>query len=249
MKDRKTGEGRSRDCCAKHRPEPFGNEGLASNGQRVLDVGKRHMPRHLWIFPFMSVGLLSTWSACDRGAQGRLHCLTLNDGRLIWSRPLNDEYAVEAGMFPVASSPLLDGERLILNVGGRHTEAGIVALDKHTGRTLWTATGDGASCATPRAAAMHGRHYVFVWTSENLVALDSATGHEWWSIHFRPNHPDTINATSPVFGPRHVRSGANHAVGPPTDSVPHGLARTTTGTRIPATNRRTSGGRRFHSGR
>lgn len=132
------------------------------------------------------------------GAEGRLHCLSLQDGQRIWSRPLHDEYAVEPGTFPVASSPLLDGERLILNVGGRQTGAGIVALDKHTGRTLWTATGDGPSCATPRTATMHGREFAFVWTCENLVALDSASGHVWWKIPFRANHPDTINATSPV---------------------------------------------------
>ncbi len=132
------------------------------------------------------------------GAEGKLHCLDLQRGTLLWSRSLNDEYDVEPGMFPVASSPLLDGERLILNVGGRRAGAGIVALDKHTGRTLWTATGDGASCATPRAATMHGRRMVFVWTYDNLVAMDPESGRVWWQVAFRANHPDTINATSPV---------------------------------------------------
>jgi outer membrane protein assembly factor BamB len=132
------------------------------------------------------------------GAEGEFHCLDLSQGTLLWSRSLSDEYGVEPGRFPVASSPLLDGDRLILNVGGRSAGAGIVALDKRTGQTLWTATGDGASCATPKVAAVHGRRVVFVWTSENLVALDPESGRVWWRIPFRANHPDTINAVSPI---------------------------------------------------
>ncbi len=132
------------------------------------------------------------------GAEGRLHCLDLHRGVPCWSRSLNAEYQVEPGMFPVSSSPLLDGDRLIVNVGGRPSTAGIVALNKHTGDTLWTATADGASCATPAAATLHGRRFVFVWTYEHLVALDPASGRVWWQIPFRAHHPDTINASSPV---------------------------------------------------
>ncbi len=132
------------------------------------------------------------------GAEGQLHCLDLHRGTECWSRSLNDEYDVEPGMFPVGSSPLLDGDRLILNVGGRASAAGIVALDKRTGQTLWTATRDGASCATPRVAMIHGRRMVFVWTYDNLVAMDPESGRVGWRVAFRAKHPDTINATSPV---------------------------------------------------
>jgi outer membrane protein assembly factor BamB len=133
------------------------------------------------------------------GAEGKLHCLDLGRGTEIWARRLCDDYEVVEGLFAVATSPLVDGDRVIVNVGGRARGAGIVALDKHSGRTLWTATRDGASCATPRAATIHGRRYVFVWTFDALVSLDPESGHVGWRIPFRAHHPDTINASSPLI--------------------------------------------------
>jgi outer membrane protein assembly factor BamB len=133
------------------------------------------------------------------GAEGDLHCLDLTDGTEIWFRSLCREYEAEEGLFAVATSPLVDGDRVIVNVGARAQGAGIVALDKVTGDTLWTATSDGASCATPRAATIHGQRYVFVWTYDALVSLDPESGRVWWRIPFRANHPDTINASSPLI--------------------------------------------------
>src|SRR5262245_26192736 len=107
------------------------------------------------------------------GTEGNLYCLNRSDGALIWQRELWHEFAIEqAGYFPPAGSPLLVGDRLILNLGATEAAAGIIAMDKDDGRTLWTATKHGASYATPCAATIHGREFVFVFTAEGLVALD-----------------------------------------------------------------------------
>ena len=144
------------------------------------------------------------------GAEGRLHCLGLDRGTLCWSRSLLDDYPVEPGLFPVASSPLLAGERLIVNLGAGAAGAGVVALDKHTGQTLWTATQDGPSCATPKAATIHGRPYVFVWTAQHLTALDPASGRVWWQIPFSANIPEKIHATSPLVSGDVVLASGYH---------------------------------------
>lgn len=132
------------------------------------------------------------------GAEGRLHCLNLDDGSMVWARSLSEEYEVEEGLFAVGASPLLEGDRLILNVGGAQPGSGIVAIDKQTGETLWTATDDGASYATPTAATIHNRRYVFVLTSEGLVSLDPNTGSVWWQIPFKPRKLDSCNAATPL---------------------------------------------------
>jgi outer membrane protein assembly factor BamB len=144
--------------------------------------------------PVLEQGRVYAW-----GAEGELHCLSLEDGTEIWGRSLNDEYHPEEGLFPVASSPLLDVDRLILNVGGKTAGAGMIALDKGTGETLWTASDHARSCATPRAATIHGRRYIFAFTNEGLLSLDPETGSIWWSIPFRPRNPEKINATSPLI--------------------------------------------------
>ncbi len=132
------------------------------------------------------------------GAEGRLYCLAMEDGRKLWERSLAKQYHVEPGMFAVAVSPLVENDRLILNIGGVKTGAGIVAIDKNTGQTLWTATNHGASYASACAATIHGQRYVFVFTRDGLVALDPASGHVWWCIPFSARNPQKENATSPV---------------------------------------------------
>lgn len=137
------------------------------------------------------------------GAEGNLHCLDLADGRQVWRRSLSEDYQVPADLFAVASSPLVEGELLILNVGGGAPDTGIVALNKRSGETIWSATSDGASYATPCPATIHGRRHVFVFTRAGLVSVDpdmnnSPSGRVRWSIPFAPKNPEKINASSPI---------------------------------------------------
>ena len=132
------------------------------------------------------------------GIEGMLHCLKLDDGSLLWQRPLNKQFEVESLLYGVGASPLVDDDRLIINVGGEKTNAGVVALDKLTGETLWTATDQPAAYATPTPATIHGKRYVFVLTDRGLVSLDPSSGKVHWSIDFRAKNPERVNATSPL---------------------------------------------------
>ena len=50
-------------------------------------------------------------------------------------------------MWGIAAAPLIDGDRLIVNVGGEH--ACLVALDKKTGEEIWKALDDPAQYSAP----------------------------------------------------------------------------------------------------
>jgi len=130
------------------------------------------------------------------GAEGKLHCLAVANGTKRWRRDLRSDYEVEPGDFAAAGSPLVEGDLLIVNVGGAH--AGIVAFDTRNGDERWRATGHAAGYATPVAATLHGRRTLFVFTAEGLVALRPTTGEVLWEIPFRANHPEKVNAASPV---------------------------------------------------
>ena len=135
-------------------------------------------------------------------AQGLLNCLTLRDGKVVWSRQLSEEYQVPELVFAVGHSPLIERDRLILNVGGSVDHTGILAINKMTGETIWGATDQGASYSTPAAATIHGRRLVFVLTSEGLVSLDPADGHVFWTIEFKSMTPrEAPSAVTPlVYG-------------------------------------------------
>src|SRR5262245_48114534 len=52
------------------------------------------------------------------GAEARLHCLELTSGRVIWKRDLRADYHVKQDFFGAASTALVEGSLLIVNVGG-----------------------------------------------------------------------------------------------------------------------------------
>lgn len=147
------------------------------------------------------------------GAEGRLHCLAFETGAKKWERNINEDYQVEQGFFGVGATPLLEDDRLIINVGGKKTSAGIAALATTDGKTLWTATDEGASYATPRGATIHGQRHVFVFTEAGLVDIEPKSGKARWSIPFRSKLFESVNATSPLVSGDLVFVSATYGTG------------------------------------
>ena len=136
------------------------------------------------------------------GAQGVLHCLRFTDGKKVWSLDTHRKFGVTKGFFGAASTPVVDGTRLFLNVGGRDG-AGLVALDKDVGRVLWTATGDEASHSSPVVASFGGKRHVVFYTRAGLQAVDPATGDVRFHQQWRSRSRASVNAAMPlVIGDR-----------------------------------------------
>lgn len=127
---------------------------------------------------------------------GRLQCLKLTDGERVWQRALLDDYTVPPSFFGVGTSPILEGNRLIVNVGAR--EAGIVAFDKDSGKEVWKATGDGASYSSPIAATIDGVRHVIFFTRQGIVSLNPADGAVRFSKRWRSRMNASVNAATPV---------------------------------------------------
>ena len=53
------------------------------------------------------------------GAEGVLLCLKLEDGSVVWRRDCQKEFNVPEAFFGVGSTPILDGDRLLVMVGGQ----------------------------------------------------------------------------------------------------------------------------------
>src|SRR5262249_26076456 len=139
------------------------------------DFGKGDGPRST---PLVAGGRVYTL-----GAEGTLHCLELETGKKVWERPLNEDYQVRKGVFGVSTSPLLDGDLLLVNVGGKG--AGIVAFARDTGKEVWRATGHEASYASPVAATIAGTRHVIFFTREGIVSLNPKDGTVRFSKHWR----------------------------------------------------------------
>ncbi len=145
------------------------------------------------------------------GAEGRLHCLDLEQGTKIWDRSINKEYQVRPSYFGVGTTPLVVDNLVLVNVGGRG--AGIVAFALATGKEVWKATSDGASYASPIAADVAGGRQAIFFTREGVVILDPTTGAVGYQKRWRARYDASVNAATPLLIGDRVFISASYETG------------------------------------
>ncbi|MBT7535315.1 MAG: PQQ-binding-like beta-propeller repeat protein, partial [Verrucomicrobia bacterium] len=74
------------------------------------------------------------------GAEGKLYCIGIQDGREIWMRDTAKDFNIPEAFFGVGSTPLLEDDKLIVMVGGQ-PNSGVVAFEASTGKTIWENVG------------------------------------------------------------------------------------------------------------
>ncbi len=139
------------------------------------------------------------------GAEGMLHCLELGSGEVVWTRDLQREYRVSQDFFGTASTPLIEGSRLVINVGAPGGPT-VVALDTATGQEIWRAGSEwGPSYASAVPAVVHGQRRVFVYAggessppTGGLMCIDPATGAVDFAFPWRSKTFESVNASCPV---------------------------------------------------
>lgn len=175
------------------------------------------------------------------GAEGKLLCLDLKTGALVWQRDTGKEWTVAEAFFGVGSTPVLEGDTLLVMVGGQ-PNSGMVGLDAATGKTKWESVGgknwDGlpmtgwrgertvkwdpadriyekqASYSTPVLATVNGARQAFCLMRQGLVSLNPTNGNVNFSFWFRSEANDSVNASCPiVVGNKILISGAYYRIG------------------------------------
>lgn len=124
------------------------------------------------------------------GAEGDLTCLSAADGTLIWHRNLPSDFDAEVPTWGFAAHPLIDGELLYTMVGGKGQ--GVVAFEKSTGQVRWKSLDAQAGYCAPRIIHSGGRRQLIVFHPEAVVALDPASGDEFWNIPIKPSYEMSI---------------------------------------------------------
>jgi outer membrane protein assembly factor BamB len=146
------------------------------------------------------------------GAEGRLIAADLESGKELWSVDTREEYRTAEGYFGAACSPLVEGGRVLLNIGGADG-AGIVALEAATGKLAWKATDHEASYSSPVAATLEGERHVFFFTRSGLVDLAPADGRIRFQFPWRARIAASVNAAAPLVIGRRVFISASYQTG------------------------------------
>jgi outer membrane protein assembly factor BamB len=128
---------------------------------------------------------------------GDLFCVKAVDGAEVWHRNILRDFGGRNIPWLISESPLVDGNNLIVTPGGPN--AGIVALDKMTGRTVWTSKelSDEAGYASPVVADVQGVRTIMTLTSAAGVGVRASDGKLMW--RYRPVANGTANITTPIF--------------------------------------------------
>jgi outer membrane protein assembly factor BamB len=115
------------------------------------------------------------------GAAGDLYCLAVETGEVIWEKHYLTDFDSFVPTWGVASSPIIDGDRLITVVGG---EPGglVMAFDKRTGAEVWRAldvVGE-MGYGQPIIIEAGGARQLIVWHAAALVSLNPVSGEVYW---------------------------------------------------------------------
>ena len=124
-----------------------------------------------------------------------LYCLEAASGKLVWERDLAQDYQIE-DTATISASPLVDRDRVILQVGGK-PDACVVAFDRKSGREIWRNLNESGGQASPMIIKAGGRRQLVVWTTQSVSSLDPATGRLFWREDFSAGNSSAV--ATPVF--------------------------------------------------
>ena len=151
------------------------------------DTGKE-----LWKHAYPNRGKSIPWGSCPRAtpaisggivytlsARGQLFALDLQNGHVLWQKDLTKDFRADLPTWAYCSSPLVVGNRLIVNPGSPRYS--LVALDLKTGKTVWNASGAEANYGSYLVAEVQGFQQIVGYDQEEVSGRSTVDGRVIWS--------------------------------------------------------------------
>ena len=175
----------------------------ASDVVRCLDL---RSGKDIWRFPYLDArddnsGFARATPTVDTGRVytlsrlGALNCLDADTGLKVWSRNIITDFVGKRPRWDLATSPVIDGDRLIVCPGG--TNAAVAVLKKQTGELIWKGAGsDVAGYATPVVAQLNGRKQYIFFNASGLMGVEPDGGKVLWQLPWKTEYD--VNAATPL---------------------------------------------------
>ena len=179
-----------------------------TEGKEILGVFDTATGKELWNYPvgerwkdMMGNGPRSTPTVVDGvvyvlGAHGTLAAIDTATGKELWRQDLKKTLGARPPTWGISTSPLIEGELLILDAGGRSGHS-IVALERSTGKLAWNAESDKAGYAMPLPLTVGESRQVVMFTGSQVVGVDPADGRVLWKRPWKTSYD--VNAAMPLF--------------------------------------------------
>ena len=129
------------------------------------------------------------------GATGVLLCLNNRTGEMLWKRNILDDFDAENLYWGVSTSPLVEKDMLLVNVGG--AGASVVALNKHSGDVIWKKHEDVGSYSSPIAITVEGVRELVFFCGRSIVGMSPVDGRLHWRQEWTTL--SDMNIATPIF--------------------------------------------------
>jgi outer membrane protein assembly factor BamB len=140
---------------------------------------------------------------------GRLAAYRTDNGEGVWQVDVVERLGGRVPVWGYAESVLIDGDKLICTPGGEET-ATLAALDKKSGRMLWTSgkVTERAEYASPILIEYNDVRQIVTMTRGGLIAVSPDNGKLIWRYNRPANRKTTehftANVNTPVYADGHV---------------------------------------------
>ncbi len=125
---------------------------------------------------------------------GDLTCLDATDGKIVWKKNILREFGGTNIQWGLNETVVIHGDKLICTPGG--STHNIVALEKTTGKLIWSSKGKGELSAycTPLLTKVGDRNLLITHTAKNIIGVDADRGTLLWNyphVNRWDVHPNT----------------------------------------------------------
>jgi len=152
------------------------------------------------------------------GTEGDLVCLETATGKERWRKSLPRDFGGSMmSMWKFSESPLVDGDRLVFTPGAQ--DAGLVAVDKKTGQTIWKTTlpdlgprgRDGAAYSSIVVSNAAGVKQYVQLLGRGLVGVRASDGRYLWGYNRVANN--VANISTPLVRANFVFASTGYGTG------------------------------------
>jgi outer membrane protein assembly factor BamB len=137
------------------------------------------------------------------GGMGIVCCLSVNDGKMLWSQDAQNQFEGKYHDWGIAESVLLTDQAAIYVTGGELTS--VVAFDKITGNLLWKTKSLGGlrAYASSLLIERNGLKIIVAQTGNDLIGINSLDGGILWNFNLLPYQTTKmgkgVNTNMPIY--------------------------------------------------
>jgi outer membrane protein assembly factor BamB len=133
-----------------------------------------------------------------QGAKSMLYAVRADNGQKVWGIDLKKEYDAKIPTWGVGTSPLVEGDMLLVDVGGKSGYS-ICAFNKTTGKLIWNSQSDLPGYSAAIAITANGHRQAVFFTGSAAVSVSPKDGKMFWRFPWETSYD--VNAATPIFIP------------------------------------------------